>query len=90
MQYIVYLCIAEHFHPCALLLPNETCTVRAQVHRSLQKPTLSHKLSVNWRSSLILILLCILLLNILKEKKNWPSVTGLKERWSVCSQQFII
>jgi hypothetical protein len=77
MQSIVYLCIAESFHPCAVVLPNEICTVRAQVRLSLQKPTLSHKLSGNWRSSLLLILLCIFLLNIRKEKKSWPSVTGL-------------
>jgi hypothetical protein len=80
MQCTVYLCIAEHFHPRALLLPHELCTVRARGHLSLQKPTLSHKLSGNWRISLVLILLCIFLLNIRKEKQNWPLVTGLKER----------
>lgn len=70
MQCSVYLSIAEHFHPYALLVPNEICTVRAQVHLSVQKPTLSHRLSGNWRSSLVLLLVCIFLLNIRKEKKN--------------------
>ena len=49
MQCIVYMCIAERCCPCAVLLPNEICTVGAQVQLSSQKPTLSHKLSGNWR-----------------------------------------
>ena len=86
MYYVLVRCWTFSSMCCVTTKWNMYCKSLAASKRT--ETFFEPKLYGNCRSSLVL--LCIYLFSIHKEKKNWPSVTGLKERHTVCSKRFII